>query len=266
MIVYPKADESQEDVYDIAYRWGWQTPELQQLVYLCYKTPNLIENAHRFYDSEEFHAIVKLLTELGKGPANTVKTLDFGCGNGVASYSLARMGYSVVGVDSSLGELAGLNAAKRLKDLDGVDFELVHSTGETIIFEENSFDVILLREVLHHIKDLPGFLSEIKRILKHNGIVFCMRDHVIWNEDQRNHFFDSHPFYPITLDEGCYYLDEYLDAFQFAGLQMERIFDPVSTVINTYPQKFDANRNYTVEKAKSRRTGNDLYSFVARKV
>jgi SAM-dependent methyltransferase len=266
MIVYPNTDNSQEDVYDIAYRWGWQTPELRELVYLCYKTPDLADNAHRFYEGEEFQALVKLLSELGKEPDNAIKALDFGCGNGVASYSLARAGYSVIGADLSLGEIAGINAARRLQGLDGVQFDLMHSTGEKIDFEEKSFDIILLREVLHHIKELPAFMSEVRRMLKQNGLICCLRDIVIWNEDQRKHFFASHPFYPITHDEGCYYLDEYLYAFESAGLIMERTFNPVSTVINTYPANFDSSRVFSVEEAKAQRSGNYLYSFVARRV
>ena len=264
-----KAEETaipkEKDPYDIAYEWGWSQPQLRELIYLCYKTPNFSENARRFFLSGEFHEAVRILSELGKKPDKTVRVLDFGCGNGVASYALARMGYSVVGVDSSLGELAGLNAAKKIQGLDGVNFELVHSTSEKIDFSENSFDVIWIREVLHHIRDLNGFIKEVKRILKPGGIICTMRDHVIRNESQRKHFFATHPFNHITKDEGCYYLHEYVTAFRNAGLIIEKMFAPTDSVINTYPGPFTPGIKFDENRAKARLEGNDLFSFFVRK-
>jgi len=255
----------EEDPYDIAYKWGWENSQLRELVFLCYKTPNFAENARRFYISGEFHEAVRILSELGKKPGKNIRVLDFGCGNGIASYSLSRIGYSVVGVDSSLGEIAGINAAKKIQGLDGVNFELVHSTGEKIDFPENSFDVIWIREALHHIKNLSDFLTEIKRILKPDGILCCLRDVVIWNENQREHFFATHPFNHITKDEGCYYLKEYLSAFEKAGLLMEKTLYPSTSIINTYPNTPKPGISFDENKARQRQEGYDLFSFFARK-
>ncbi|TVX97075.1 class I SAM-dependent methyltransferase [Cohnella terricola] len=263
MINYPDTEHSSEDLYDIAYKWGWETEQFKELVFLCYKTPNFSENAHRFYESEEFASALAQFDSLGK-PANiNTRVLDFGCGNGVASYSLARAGYTVVGIDSSLGEIAGINAASKIIGLDGVHFTLKHSQGEKLEFEDESFDIIWMREVLHHIKDLQSFLTDLKRILKPGGIICCLRDVVIWNEEQREHFFDTHPFYPITKDEGCYYLDEYIFAFKSSGLALKRIDHPYSSPINTYPSPYEEGKYFDSESAKARTHGYDLYSFIA---
>jgi acetyltransferase-like isoleucine patch superfamily enzyme/ubiquinone/menaquinone biosynthesis C-methylase UbiE len=255
----------EEDPYDIAYKWGWNQPQLQELVYLCYKTPDFADNAHRYYVSEAFQDAVRILSELGKKPDKSVIVLDFGCGNGIASYALARMGYSVVGVDSSLGELTGINAAKKIQNLDGVNFEIVHSTGEKIDFPDNAFDVVWIRETLHHIRDLNGFMKEINRILKPSGIICTFRDHVIWNESQRKHFFATHPFNHITKDEGCYYLHEYVTAFKNADLIIEKMLAPPDSVINTYPIPFIPGIRFDENRAKARLEGNDLFSFFLRK-
>ncbi|NJR64471.1 MAG: class I SAM-dependent methyltransferase [Leptolyngbyaceae cyanobacterium CRU_2_3] len=212
-----------QDPYDIAYEWGWSNSELHDLVYLCYKTPNLAENARRYYQSEEFQAVVAILSDLGKKPEAGVHVLDFGCGNGIASYALSLRGYTVTGVDSSLGEIAGLNAARKIQNLDNSNFSLIHSTGENLDFSDESFDVVWIREALHHIKHLDEFLLEIRRVLKPNGILCCLRDVVIWNEYQRQFFFETHPFHPITQDEGCYYLEEYVNAFKRVGLLIEKL-------------------------------------------
>lgn len=254
-----------EDPYDTAYRWGWNNSALRQLVYLCYKTPNLADNARRFSMSEGFKEAVSLFIALGKPPRKDFKVLDLGCGNGVATYALARVGYSVTGLDSSLGELAGLKAAAKLNGFDGAEFSLLHSTGESLDFPNDSFDIIWMREVLHHIHDLQGFMKEATRILKPGGIICCLREHVIWNESQREHFFRTHPFYHITKDEGCYYLDEYLSAFKMANLLMEKLLGPVDSVINTYPALWNEGLQFDQDAAKQRMEGNDLFSFFAKK-
>lgn len=255
-----------EDPYDTAYRWGWNNPELRQLVYLCFKTPDMADNARRFFMSEGFREAVLLLSSLGKSPRSDIRLLDLGCGNGVASYALARTGYDVTGLDSSLGELAGLKAAAHLNGLDGARFSLLHSTGESLDFPDEHFDVIWMREVLHHIRDLNAFMREAARILKPGGIICCLREHVIWNESQREHFFRTHPFYHITGDEGCYYLHEYLEAFKGADLSVEKLLAPSDSVINTYPAPFTPGLIFDPEAAKLRSEGNDLFSFFAKKL
>lgn len=257
---------NKNDLYDVAYEWGWNHPDLKELVSLCYKTPNFEENAHRYFESEEFSAAIEILKDCRKDSKDTPKLLDFGCGNGVASYAFARAGFSVTALDSSVGELAGINAAKKLVGLDNVAFDVVHAVGENgIAFEDNTFDVVWMREVFHHIKELEGFLKEVRRILKDDGIICCIRDHVIWNENQREDFFKSHPFYHITKDEGCYYLHEYTNAFRNAGFKLEKVLNPSSSALNWYPTKKEDVKPYNLEQSIKNSRGNDLFSFFARK-
>ena len=262
---YPDMTAETGDPYDIAYRWGWENPKFKKLVYACYKTPDFEDNARRFLASSEFGEAVRLLSELDKPPDKKVRVLDFGCGNGIASYTLSRAGYTVIGVDSSLWEIAGIEAARKIVGLDGTDFEIRPSGGEHLDFCDGEFDVIWIREALHHIEDLTGFLTDIKRIVRQDGIVCCLRDVVIWNEDQRHHFYTTHPFYPITRDEGCYYLNEYVSAFERAGFAIEKILNPLDSIINSYPNPVPEGARFDENAAIKRRTGYDLFSFFARK-
>jgi SAM-dependent methyltransferase len=264
-VVASRGLEKREDPYDVAYRWGWETPHLRGLVYACYKGPDLKENARRFYKSEELREAVRILIELGYPPRSESHVLDLGCGNGVGAYALSRAGFSVIAVDSSLGELAGINAAKRIRFLDGVSFEVRHLGDGQLDFTAASFDVVWMREVLHHIRDLPSLLKQIARVLKPGGLLCCLREVVIWSEKQRQHFFATHPFNHITLDEGCYYLAEYLAAFSEAGLETATILDPVASVINTYPEPVRAGAVFDAGAARQRLEGYDLYSFFLRK-
>lgn len=261
----PAHNPAVEDPYDTAYRWGWNHPQLKELVYLCYKTPDFANNARRFYNSQEYHEVLTMFGKLGHPPTAQEKVLDIGCGNGIASYSLARSGYDVIGIDSSLGELAGIRAAEKLQGLDEVQFEVRHVSSHLLEFPNDSFDVVWMREVLHHIDDLVSFLYEVKRVLKPGGILCCLRDVVIWNEEQRVHFFENHPFYHITHDEGCFYLQEYREAFKAAGFILEKELNPLESVINTYPAKPAPGVTFDPAVATTVAAGYDLFSFFLRK-
>jgi SAM-dependent methyltransferase len=255
----------ESDPYDRAYYWAWQQEGMKTLVRLCYKTPDFVENARRFSESEEFAQTVDLLRSHMSFSSYKPKVLDFGCGNGIASYALSKKGFDVIGLDSSNGLLAGLGAARKLNGLDGVQVLFQHHDGERVSLPEQSLDVIYLREVLHHIKDLGGFLRNLYNLLRPGGLVICLRDVVVWNESQRQDFFAKHPLYPITQDEGCYHLNEYIEAFENSGYELLRVLAPTESVINAYPTAFTEPYPFDYERAKKRQEGYDLFTFLAQK-
>jgi acetyltransferase-like isoleucine patch superfamily enzyme/SAM-dependent methyltransferase len=216
---------SAPDKYDQAYLWGWNQGNLRELIRLCYKTPDLEDNARRYAASEEFAAALDELREAGRSPSKELRVLDLGCGNGVACWALAKAGYSVTGIDSSHGSLAGIGAARKIDGLDGIRFETIHTTAESLPFPPASFDIV-------------------------------------WNDRQKRAFFEDHPFHRFTGDENCHFLDEYLEAAEGSGLEFAKVIDPVSSPINTYPSPFVPGAVFDAELASRRDRGNDLFSFV----
>jgi SAM-dependent methyltransferase len=259
------ASMAKEDPYDRAFGWGLTQPHLQELVRLCYKTPDPAYNAKAYEASEEFRETVRLLASLGQGPGQGRSVLDFGCGNAIGAWAMVGAGYKATGIDSSPGNLAGLGAGLRLKGFEGRKFELHISRGEYLPYPDGSFDVVMMRQVLHHIVELESFLAEVHRVLRPGGVACGLRDHVIWNESQREDFFRTHPFQHITKDENCHYLQEYVQGFAKAGFVALDVIDPRSSIINTFPGPCRPGEKLDVEQAKIRRTGNDIYSFFATK-
>lgn len=255
-----------DDKYDKAYLWGWNEGNLQKLITLCYKTPDYFLNAENYGRSDEFASCLEIFSKLGMPPTRSIRILDIGCGNGVACWNLSKAGYTVDGIDSSHGMIAGVRAALKLVGHQGVHFNVHHSQAEQLPYSDNSFDILWLREVFHHISDFSSFFSEVRRVLKKGGLICCLRDHVIWNPKQKAHFFQSHPFHKFTHDENCHYLHEYIRAFSDHGFKTEFIFDPVSSPINTFPNPFVPGAVFDYDQASLRETGNDLFSFFARKV
>ena len=101
-------------------------------------------------------------------PLKNIKLLDIGCGGGLLSEPMCRLGASVVGIDASKKniEVAKFHAKKnKLK----IDYRV--SSPEKLK-TTNKFDVILNMEIVEHVNDIDFFIKESSKLLKKNGIMF----------------------------------------------------------------------------------------------
>ena len=97
-----------------------------------------------------------------------VKILDIGCGGGLLSEPMSRLGAEVFGMDASEKniEVAKIHAKK-----SGLNIKYFCSSPER--FETNlKFDVILNMEIIEHVEDVGFFLKSSSRLLRKNGIMF----------------------------------------------------------------------------------------------
>jgi 2-polyprenyl-6-hydroxyphenyl methylase/3-demethylubiquinone-9 3-methyltransferase len=106
-----------------------------------------------------------------------VRILDVGCGGGLLSEPLARLGAQVVGVDASQGniEAARLHAAAQGV---AVDYRL----GEPVaaLASDERFDVVLALEVVEHVSDVAAFLQTVARSLAPGGLLFVSTINRTW--------------------------------------------------------------------------------------
>ena len=101
-------------------------------------------------------------------PLNKINLLDIGCGGGLLSEPMCRLGASVVGIDASKKniEVAKFHANKNnLK----IDYKIA-STEQ--LKTKKKFDVILNMEIVEHVQDINFFIKESSKLLKKNGIMF----------------------------------------------------------------------------------------------
>jgi len=98
-----------------------------------------------------------------------LRILDVGCGGGLMSEALARLGAEVVGVDASEGNIV---AARRHATSQGVavDYRLGEPT--SVLSPDEQFDVILVLEVVEHVTDVRTFLASTTRHLASGGLLF----------------------------------------------------------------------------------------------
>ena len=102
-------------------------------------------------------------------PFEGLRLLDIGCGGGLLSEPMARLGFQVVGVDASPRNIgtAGAHAAEQ-----GLSIDYRASTAEDLLAAaEPGFDLILNMEVIEHVADPGAFLRDCARLLNPGGLM-----------------------------------------------------------------------------------------------
>ena len=123
----------------------------------------LLENVGDMALKRRARRVIQQL-ELKKGD----KVLDLGCGNGYYPYLLSRISLNlkITGIDSHLN---AIEDAKR--DVGEENAELIIGNAEKLPFPDNSFDKIVMSEIIKHVKDDVKVLKETRRVLKPGGIL-----------------------------------------------------------------------------------------------
>ncbi|WP_415286578.1 bifunctional 2-polyprenyl-6-hydroxyphenol methylase/3-demethylubiquinol 3-O-methyltransferase UbiG [Candidatus Pelagibacter sp. Uisw_104] len=101
-------------------------------------------------------------------PLKNIKLLDIGCGGGLLSEPMYRLGANVVGIDASKKniEVAKFHAKKNnLK----INYKVA---SPEMLKNKTRFDVILNMEIVEHVNDIDFFIKESSKLLKKNGIMF----------------------------------------------------------------------------------------------
>ena len=103
-----------------------------------------------------------------KKPLENVKILDIGCGGGLLSEPMSRLGAQVYGIDASE---KNINVAKLHAKRNNLKINYFCSSPENFK-TEIKFDVILNMEIVEHVEDIDFFLKSCTGLLKKSGIMF----------------------------------------------------------------------------------------------
>ena len=102
-----------------------------------------------------------------KLPLKGINLLDIGCGGGLLSEPMSRLGANVTGIDASKKniEIAKIHAKK-----NNLNINYICTSPEKI--EKKNFDVILNMEIVEHVDNVDLFLESSSNLLKKNGLMF----------------------------------------------------------------------------------------------
>lgn len=97
-----------------------------------------------------------------------LRMLDIGCGGGLLSEPLARLGASVVGADASEVNIAVASAHAAE---NGVTVDYRATTAEALAAAGESFDVVLAMEIVEHVADIDLFVSACATMVRPGGLL-----------------------------------------------------------------------------------------------
>jgi 2-polyprenyl-6-hydroxyphenyl methylase/3-demethylubiquinone-9 3-methyltransferase len=97
-----------------------------------------------------------------------LSVLDIGCGGGLVCEPLARLGASVTGIDPAAENIA---AAKAHASAQGLDIAYEVATAEELASRGQSYDAVLLLEVVEHVPDVPAFLKTVAPLVTPGGVM-----------------------------------------------------------------------------------------------
>ncbi|MDH5453354.1 MAG: bifunctional 2-polyprenyl-6-hydroxyphenol methylase/3-demethylubiquinol 3-O-methyltransferase UbiG [Paracoccaceae bacterium] len=103
-------------------------------------------------------------------PFKGLRLLDIGCGGGLLSEPMARLGASVVGADAAAGNIP---VARLHAEAQGLTIDYRHTTAEALAETGEQFDVVLNMEVVEHVSAPLDFLTTCRKLLKPGGLMVC---------------------------------------------------------------------------------------------
>jgi 2-polyprenyl-6-hydroxyphenyl methylase/3-demethylubiquinone-9 3-methyltransferase len=102
-------------------------------------------------------------------PFEGLSLLDIGCGGGLLSEPMARLGFAVTGVDPSE---KNIGTARAHAAQTGAEIEYRASDAEALLADGLGFDVVLNMEVVEHVADLRGYIESTAALVKPGGLMF----------------------------------------------------------------------------------------------
>jgi 2-polyprenyl-6-hydroxyphenyl methylase / 3-demethylubiquinone-9 3-methyltransferase len=106
--------------------------------------------------------------KIKKKPLDKINILDIGCGGGLLSEPITRLGANVTGIDASS---KNINIAKLHAKKNKLKINYMCSSPERLKIKKK-FDVILNMEIVEHVEDINFFINSCSKLLKKNGLMF----------------------------------------------------------------------------------------------
>ena len=121
------------------------------------------------------YVVAQIAAQFGRDRAGTqpfagLSVLDIGCGGGLMSEPMARLGATVTGADAATGNIAiaRLHAVEQ-----GLKIDYLATTAEALAAEGRRFDVVMALEIVEHVADPAAFIATCRDLVAPGGLLIA---------------------------------------------------------------------------------------------
>lgn len=142
--------------------------------------PDFLRYFRDFFAGKDFTSYFSEMADVMSETEWVGSVLDLGCGFGVSSICLRILGaVSVIGCDFSPVKVDTATKLAKLVDIDGVSFS--RGTAEDLSFPDQTFDGVLIKDTVSHLRHDTRCYAEVFRVLKPGGTLLIVDDRNILN-------------------------------------------------------------------------------------
>ena len=103
-------------------------------------------------------------------PFAGLRILDIGCGGGLLSEPMARLGATVIGADAAAGNIP---VAQLHAEQSGLEIDYRHCAAEDLAAAGEQFDVVIAMEIIEHVENPQAFMRTCASLMKTGGLMLC---------------------------------------------------------------------------------------------
>ncbi|WP_455374448.1 class I SAM-dependent methyltransferase [Limibacillus halophilus] len=166
-------------------------------------------------------------------PGQYFLCLDIASGPGHTAFRIASKASVVIGVDIAEGMLAKARELAAEQEITNVVFQKADAAA--LPFRDASFDLVTCRIAPHHFYDVPGFLSETRRVLREDGRL-VMEDNLSPDQPEAAAFLHDLDQSRDPTHVRCYSQAEWAGMLEAAGMRLARdtIFESRQTLADWF--------------------------------
>lgn len=217
-------DQDQDLAYERAVIEGRRDPSLKNAIESAFLEEDSLRALARFGKSEHAARMLRLLGDANVVPGSRV--LDFGGGRGLVAGTLSLEGFQTTLCEPNRSPVCGTGAAEAMRSAGELDFEI--SAGKVEDLDDDAFDAVVCRAVLHHLEPLVPILREVRRVIRPGGALICSDEPTIRRARDLEVLQRENVFVQYGVEETALRKSDYVQALQEAGFKDIRVKFPVS--------------------------------------